>query len=145
MSLFYNPSHKNFESNLEWCWNRGKEWGSLPVNMSQLIFPVIILFVEPIYLLLILTVAMITWYFVKYRFVSIAIAYITQHMNILKWVIGFAMGLVFTYKQNFYYAGFCFGYPIIAMILLYFSQPGDIHYYQEMFMKKLGFERKDDD
>ncbi len=139
MNLLYNPYEYSDEDNIKWCWLRGNEWCALPLYLSQIIVPVLLFFLNFIYLLVFILAISWLWAMVRYRFVSYFIANITQYIIVLQWVVSIAMFILFIIYGDYFNAIIALLYPIIVLVLLFLVPRPKIGICQEMFMKKIGY------
>jgi hypothetical protein len=108
MELIYDSSRYCDELNHRWSWLRAVEWNGLPGVMAEPFIPILLLFWPIKTLLLTALVANSCWLLVGRKAISIHIASIVFWIRLLKWPVGFTMGLLFLTRHDVYCATICF-------------------------------------
>jgi hypothetical protein len=86
--MLWNPIDHSDQENLRWSWLRAIEWGRWPIFLSQSIAPLILIWIAWYAVVIGLIAINILWaIFIKYRFVSVDIAFIGKIFVAFKWII----------------------------------------------------------
>ena len=140
--MTYNPNNYTDEEKLRWCWLRGTEWGAFPLYISQIITPILMLFFK--WWILLIGVVILTWLWalIRYKFVSLILASISGYVTILKWIVSLGMGIYFLTQKQYINCLASSLYPFIVLLLMFIVPSTKIGVFQEMFMNKIGYEKK---
>src|SRR5689334_10260251 len=85
--MLWEPSEHSDEDNLQWSGLRAIEWGAWPAFLSQPFAPLVIILVPWFFVLFFVMAANILWaMFVRYRFVSPAVAAWGPMLALLRWI-----------------------------------------------------------
>lgn len=139
----WNPEQHNDQENLQWCWLRAVEWGRWPIFISQIFAPPMLLIFDWLTVIIIFVVLNILWsLFVRYKFVSINLAFMGVLVTKLKWLICPLFGYYFFSRNNILLTAIALFWPLLIFIIgaLPTTQIGVI---QNMFMNKLGYTKND--
>lgn len=139
----WNPNQHTDQENLQWCWLRAVEWGRWPIFISQVLAPLMLLIFSWPTVIICVVVLNIFWaVFVRYKYVSMNLAFISVIAIKLKWLICPLLGYYFYSRDEKLVAAISFFWPLLIFIIgaLPTTQIGII---QNMFMNKLGYTNKD--
>ena len=139
----WNSNEHTDQENLQWCWLRAVEWGRWPIFISQIIAPPMLLIFNWLTVIIIFVVLNVLWsLFVRYKFVSINLAFMGVLVTKLKWLICPLLGYYFFSLNNILLAAIALFWPLLIFIIgaLPTTQIGVI---QNMFMNKLGYTKND--
>ena len=101
----------------QWAMLRALEWGKWPLFVTQPIMPVLLLLFKWWILVLGVVIANLLWGAVRYKFVSVPLAYYGCLFVRLKWLSALAMGLYFYLNDNNLNAIIAVLWPLITLIL----------------------------
>ncbi len=135
----WNPNQHSDQENLQWSWLRAVEWGRWPIFISQIFGPPMLLIFNWLTVIIFFVVLNILWsVFVRYKYVSINLAFIGVLVTKLKWLICPLLGYYFYSHNEKLVAAIALFWPLLIFILgaLPTTQNGII---QNMFMNKLGY------
>jgi len=140
--LLWNPSERSREENLRWCWLRAVEWGRLPLFLSQLFAPPLLLFVPWYYVVPGFFLLNLMWAGIRYKFINIGISESAAHAMLLKWpvTIGCAGYLLW---QGQIGTGLLALFWLPAAGVLGIVTPVDIGRIQAVMMRQLGLQPED--
>lgn len=93
--VIHNPRLYTDDENLRWCWLRAVEWGQWPLFVGQLIGPVMLLMFTWWYVAAAIVILTWVWALIRYRFVSIVLAWSGPCVIILKWPVSLWHGPFF--------------------------------------------------
>jgi hypothetical protein len=144
MSIIWNPSEYSDEENLQLSWLRAIEWGNWPLFITQPIAPILIVFFEWWKIAIIITICNYLWSLLRYKYVSVFLADLGSLFIHLKWPASISVAIYFIIQKNYHSAIFSGLWPIITLILLIFAPRTQIGKLQNIIMKKIGYERKDE-
>lgn len=139
----WNPNQHKDQENLQWCRLRAIEWGRWPIFISQVFAPPMLLIFHWLAVIICFVVLNIFWsLFVRYKYVSINLAFISALVIKLKWVICPLLSYYFYFHNENLVAVIALFWPLIIFIIgaLPTTQIGII---QNMFMNKLGYTKND--
>lgn len=139
----WNSNEHTDQENLQWCWLRAVEWGRWPIFISQTLAPPMLLISNWLAVIICFVVLNILWaLFVRYKYVSINLAFIGVLITKLKWLICPLFGYYFYSHDEMMKAAIAFFWPLLIFIIgaLPTTQIGII---QNMMMAKLGYARND--
>jgi hypothetical protein len=116
---------------------RALEWGNWPLFIVQPIAPVLLLFIDWWKLLIGVMLLDWVWALIRFRYQSIILALFAAIFVRLKWISSIALGIYFLIKQAYFLSILSFLWPIITMLLVYFTPPFEVGRMQNMFRDKL--------
>jgi hypothetical protein len=138
--MTWNPSEHSDQDNLTWSYLRAIEWGRWPIFLSQLVAPILLVFFNWVSVIVGVILLNILWSFlVRYRFVSVTVAYWGAVFARLKWLFCLGAAIYLFLNHRTISAILSLSWPMLIFILgmLPTTQIGII---QKMFMKALGYE-----
>ena len=140
--MLWNPSEHSREENLRWCWLRAVEWGRLPLFLSQLFAPLLLLFVPWYYVVPGFFLLNLMWAGIRYKFINAAMADALASAMILKWpvTVGCAGYLLW---QGQIGAGLLALLWLLAAGVLGLVTPVDIGCIQAAMMHQLGLQAEE--
>ena len=138
----WNPTEHSDQENLRWNWLRAVEWGRWPIFLSQAFAPAALLIVSWIAVIIGVMLLNVLWaVFVRYKYVSVSLAFLGVLVAKLKWINSPLMGYYFYSHDRPFVAAIALFWPLLIFIIgaVPTTQIGVI---QNMFMAQLGYERR---
>lgn len=136
------PTKHSDEENLRWCWLRAVEWGRWPVFLSQVFGPFALLWADwKIVVGAVLITNMMWAVAVRYRFVSLNLAYWGVMFVTLRWLIWPASTTYLFWNHVQPEAWVAAAWPILLLPIGMFT-PTQIDRIQNSFMAALGYTRR---
>jgi len=143
MGLFqnftWNPLEHGDAENLRWSSLRALEWGAWPAFISGPIVPLLLPFFEWWKVIGMVAVLTVLWSFIRYKYISLAIASFGAYFVLLKWVTCPAVALYLLLRHEYMLALLAVFWPKLSGLLGIFVGGVRIGALQEMFMNKLGY------
>lgn len=136
--LIWNPAENSDELNSRWGRLRALEWSAWPLFISQALAPILLLFVPWVEVLIGVVLANLLWAGVHHRFVSVAIASLSVHFVMLKWVICPATAAYLYFDGQITAAVLALLWPLVVLVVP--GVPGArLGTIEGLFMRKLGY------
>jgi hypothetical protein len=141
--FLYNPAENSDQNNLRWAWLRAVEWGAWPLYVFQPIAPILLLFFNWKIVVIFIYLLNLSWSLIRYRFISPFFADIGNLAAHLKWPISIGIAIYFAFQRNYFLALISLSWPLITILLSFFSPSTKIGVLQEIFMNSMGYKKKD--
>jgi hypothetical protein len=117
-----------------YLWLRATEWANWPAFLSQLFFPVMLVFWKWYVALFILFVVSAAWCLFRYTFVSPRLAnFACIAVTKLKWPISILCSVWLLYQKTYVAAALALLWPFLAGFVFFGGQVGRI---QTLFLRK---------
>src|SRR5947207_1106033 len=116
--MLWNPVEHTDQENLRFCLLRAMEWSSFPSFLSQAYGPLLFPFIPFWTFFLLLFLVNIFWrIFIRYKVVSVDLAFMGNFISRLKWITAPTMGIYFYIHDNIPLALASLFWPFIAIFL----------------------------
>jgi len=120
----------------KWCHLLAIEWGAFPAYLSQMIIPLLFIFFPWYFVLLSILIIDALWCLIRYRFVSVSLAYIaTIIVTVFKWPVAIGSAIYLFFNHHPFLAVFAMVWPLIAGLISIL--PGKIGVLELAFIMKL--------
>ena len=138
MSLFWKPEQHSNQENGIWANLRAMEWGSFPSFVSQPIAPILMLFFNPIVVVLVIIILNILWRFVRYKTYNPYLSSLAVYFVKLKWISVVGMAILFYLNHNIPYALVSLFWVPISYVLMVSSMPVEVGRIEKNILKMMG-------
>jgi hypothetical protein len=136
-NFIWNPLQNSDEENLRWSLLRAIEWGIWPAFLSGPVVPLLLPFFE--WWKIIGVVVILTWSFMRYKYINVAMASLGVYFVFLRWIVCPLAAIYLVIQHNYILAILAIFWPMLAGFLGIFVGGTKIGTIQKMFMNKLGY------